>query len=634
VCIVNKTRKNHGAKRQQGGNMAAGMKKLSNTFVWILMGLLIAGLAGFGAVNMSGTVRTVATVGNQTVSVDEYYRELQREIRAIEAQTGQLLPMSQAVSLGLDQSVLARLVSLASLDSEVADLGLSIGDKNLQREILEIPAFQGINGEFDQESYKFSLQQVGLNDAEFEADLRAQAARTLVQGAIVAGVVMPTTMVDTVANYVAARRSFTMARLDGTTLTQPVTDPTDTELQAFYDAHPDDFTLPETKRISYVLMTPTMLLDQVDVDEAAMQQLFDDRRAQYNVPERRLVERLVFADSASASDAMAQLEVNGTTFEALVDAHGLSLGDIDLGDLSRDDLDDAAEAVFSAEIGKVVGPLESSLGPALYRINGSLAAQVTSFDDAKAELRDELASERARRLVDAQAENIDDLLAGGATLAELDDETDMELGQLDWTFQSFEGVAAYSAFRAAAAAVNDSDFPEVTFLDDGGMFALRLDEVLPERPEPFDDAKDRVRVSWTLAETQTALQAQANEVVAELAVNGDFTATGLDHKAEIGLTRTAYLDGTPADFMTQVFEMTPQELRVIVGEGVVYVVQLDETLPPEETPELEGLRSALGDRLNQSLSQALFDAFVNDAQQRARPTLDQRALNAVQASFQ
>lgn len=614
--------------------MAAGMKSFSKTFVWILMGMLIVGLAGFGAVNLTGTVRTVATVGTQTISVDEYARELRREIRAVEAQAGQPIPIAQARLLGLDQAALSQLVALASLDNEVAGLGLSIGDANLQQEILEIPAFQGINGQFDREAYNFSLQQAGLNDTEFEADLRAEAARTLVQGAIMAGVTMPAAMVNTMANHVGARRSFTMARLDASTLTHALEQPTDEDLRAFHSANAEDFTLPETKGLTYVLMTPAMLLDQVDVDDSALHQLFEERHQKYNIPERRLVERLVFSDTAAASDAMAQLEVNGTTFEALVDAHGLSLGDIDMGDLTRDDLGNAAEAVFGADIGKVVGPLETSLGPALFRVNGTLAAQETSFDNARAELRDELAGERARRLIEAQAENIDDLLAGGATLEELADETDMELGTTQWTSASFEGVAAYSDFREAAAAVVDGDFPEVTFLDDGGMFALRLNEVLPQRPEPYADAKARVSANWTLAQTETALRAQANEVIAELAISGDFTTIGLDHHTETGLTRTAFLDGTPADFMNQVFEMDLKELAVVLGNGAVYLVRLDQILPPEETPELEAMRAALGQRLNQSLSQALFDAFVRDAQVRAKPMLDERALNAVQASFQ
>lgn len=613
--------------------MAAGVNTLSKTFVWILMGLLIAGLAGFGVLNMSGTVRTIGNVGNQEISVDEYVRELQGQIRAIEAQTGQPLPVQQAFALGLDQSALSRLVALASLDSEVADLGLSIGDANLHQEIVGIQAFQGANGEFDREAYRFQLERANLREADFEADLRAEAARTLVQGAIISGVIMPETLGDTLTSYVAARRSFTYARLDGNSLTQPLQEATDADLRAFYEEYGDDFTLPETKRLSYVLLSPSMLLDQVDVDEAALQRLYDERAYRYNIPERRLVERLVFGDEAGASDAMAQLEVSGTTFELLVNARGLSLADVDMGDLARDDLGAAADAVFGADIGQVVGPLASGLGPALYRVNGALTAQETSFADARAELHEELAGERARRLIDAQAEDISDLLAGGATLEDLANETDMQLSEIEWTEFSSDGIAAYEAFRASAAAVSEGDFPEVAFLQDGGMFALQLNQVLPTRPEPFEDAKPRVTAAWLAAQTQTALRAQANDMIAELALDGDFTTTGLEAVTETGLIRTAFLEGTPPDFMTQVFEMDKGDLQVIVGGEAVYVVHLEDVLPPEETAEFAALRARLAEEMNQTLAQALFDAFVRDAQTRVRPSVDQSAVNAVNANF-
>lgn len=614
--------------------MAARVKQFSKTFVWILLALLVAGLAGFGATNLSSSVRTVAKVGNETVSVDAYARELRREIRAVEAQTGQAMPMSEARARGLDQQVLAQLIGLASIDNEVAELGLSVGDEKLRQEIVAIPAFQGVDGKFDRESYRFALDQAGVKETEFEADLRKEAARTLVQGAIVGGVTMPDTLVNTLVDYVAARRSFTMAVLTAEDLDTPLTEPDDAALKAYYDAHAEQFTLPETKQITYVTLTPDMILDQVEVDEASLRKLYDERKADYSIPERRLVERLAFADEDAASSAMAQIEVGGTTFEALVEGRGLSLSDVDMGDLAASDLGAAAEAIFAADIGAVVGPLPSDLGPALYRVNGTLEARETSFEDARDDLREELAAERARRLIETRAQDIDDLLAGGATLEELAQETDMELGTIDWSVNSAEGVAAYDAFREAAQKVSPEDFPEIGYLEDGGIFALRLDDTLPPRPEPFADARERVVEGWTLQETETALKAQAETVMAGLGNGGDFTATGLKVQVENGLTRTAYLDDTPPDFMTKVFEMEPGEMRVIGAGERMQIVRLDEVLPPADTPDLDQMRKGYGQQLDQVLAQALFEAFARDARLRAHPTLDQRALNAVQSSFQ
>ncbi|CUJ94371.1 Peptidyl-prolyl cis-trans isomerase D [Ruegeria denitrificans] len=613
--------------------MAAGMKNLSKTFVWILMGLLMLGLAGFGATSLSGTVRTVAQVGNEEVSINQYVRELQREIRAVESQTGQPLQMSQAHEFGLDQLALSRLTALAALDNEVGELGISIGDENLQEEIVAVPAFQGVNGTFDREAYQFQLEQAGMTDSEFESDLRKESSRTIVQNAVISGVEMPSLLTQVLTDYVGARRSFTVATVGPDALTAPVPAPTDEQIQTYYDENQDQFTLPRTKQLTYAILSPDMLLDSVEIDEDAVRRLYDQRASEFYQPERRLVERLTYPNEEDAQHAIAQLEVGGTTFENLVRDRQLELSDIDLGDVTREDLGEAADAVFAADLDTVVGPLPSTFGPALFRINGSLAENNTPFEDAAPALREELAADRARRQIEAQAEDIDDLLAGGATLEELTGETEMELGQIDWTRQSDDGVAAYDGFRTAAEAVNEGDFPEVAFLEDGSIFALRLNELLPQRPEPLESAHDRVAAAWTQVETSKALAEYANSVLEQLTTDGDFTATGLQFRVENALTRTAFLEDVPADFMGQVFEMETGELRVVPGDGTAFVVRLEELLPPAETDELRQVQTALEAQLNQALAQNIFDAYVRDAQTRARPVIDQRALNAVQSSY-
>lgn len=612
----------------------ASRNSLSKTFVWILLGLLFIGLAGFGATNLSGTIRTLGQAGDQTISVDQFARELQRETNAIVAQTGQALPMEQVRALGIDRQVLGRLVALASIDHETAQMGISIGDENLQREIVQIPTFQGLDGNFDRESYSFALQNSGLNEAEFEQDLRNEASRTLVQSAILSGVEMPDTVREVIVEYIGQRRSFTWARLGPDALLTPVPTPTEAELRTFYDDNIDAYTLPETKRITYAQITPADILDTVEVDETALREAYAARETEFNQPERRLVERLVFQDEAAANDAQAQLEVGGTTFELLVQDRGLSLADVDMGDVAIGELDDAGAAVFAAESGDVVGPLPSSLGPALFRINAVLAAQTTSFEEAEPTLRDALAQDRARRQLEVFSQEFEDLLAGGATLEELVDETEMQLGQIEWTTTSLDDIAAYGAFRTAAAVVTEDDFPEIGFLEDGGLFAIRLDETLPPRPEPFDDARAAVTEDTTRAATEMALEEQAAGIVSSLATEGDFVAAGLSPNVETDLTRSAFVEGTPPQLMAEVFEMTPGDVSVVPADGSVFVIQLDQVQPADTTGDMAALSDALGLELDQTLAQALFEAFARDAQQRAEPRIDERALNAVMTSFQ
>lgn len=605
----------------------------SKTAVWALMGLLILGLGGFGAINLSGNLRSIGSVGDKSISVDQYARQLQQEIRAIEAQTGESLSFARAQEMGLDRAVLQRIVRNRALDHEADEMGLSIGDATLRDEIVAISAFQGIDGNFDREGYRFALQQSGMSEAEFERSIREEAARGLLQRAVLGGVSMPDTYARTLVDYVAEQRSFTWARLSESDLDTPVAAPTEEELQAYYDANTDDFMLPASKSITYAWLRPEDLLDEIEVPEEELRAEYDARSDEYDQPERRLVERLVFANEEAATQAAAALEVDGTTFEALVEERGLALADVDMGDVAKSDLDAAGDAVFGAQSGDIVGPLPTSLGPALFRVNAVLPAQNVPFEEAREVLEETLAISRATRAVEARAQEIDDRLAGGATLEDLAEETKMNLGTIDWTQESSEGIAAYGAFREAAASLSADAFPQIDQLEDGGVFAMRLDETKPERPEPFEQARDAVETAWRDAQIVEALTAKAESLTGTLAEADGFEAAGLTPQLGEGLTRSSYVDGTPDDFMDQVFDLEEGGVAVLPAGDSVVVLRLDAVTPAGEDDQTQALMTRLSQQLDQALAQGLFDIYSNAVMRDADPQIDQRAVSAVHVNF-
>ena len=612
--------------------MATG-KSISKTFVWIIIGLAMLGLGGFGASNLSGTIRTIGTVGDKHIDVGEYARQLGQEIRAVEAQTGEQLPFSRAQEIGLDQAVLGRLISERALDHEAAVLGLSIGDEALRDQIVDIPAFQGISGSFDREAYTFSLERNGTSESEFETRLREETARTLLQGAMISGVVMPSSYVSTLLDYIGETRDFTWARLASADLDAPLETASDEQLKTYFAENTADFILPETKRLTYVQLSPDALIESIDIPEEDLRAEFEARVNQYNTPERRLVERLVYLDEEEANRAAAALEVAGTTFETLVDDRGLALADIDLGDVDRLSLDAAGETVFAANVGDVVGPLDTDLGPALFRVNGVLPAQVTTFDEAKPELQEILATDRARRLVSTMAQDFDDLLAGGATLEELADETDLEIGSIEWFDGNGNGIGAYVAFADAARVVTEEDFPQIENLEDGGVFALRLDEVLPVRPPEFEQAREQLTASWENNQVESRLNEQAATLVPQLQSGTDFAGLGLTATEESDQTRTGFVAGTPPSFMEDVFKMNIGDVSVVDSFGTVLVVRLDAINPTEENENADALSAQLQAQIEQSLARDLYNIYSRDAVQRAGQNIDPRSLAAVHVNF-
>lgn len=613
--------------------MASGQQ--SKVVYYLILGFVVVGLVGFGARNISGNVRNIGMVGAKPIPKAQYESALNQQIKAFEAQIGQPMTFALAQSIGLDQSVLAQVISDRALDNETAMMGLSVGDDRVRAQVVAIPAFGGIDGNFDRAAYRETLRRNALSEAEFEATLRDDTTRGLLQSAVIGGIPDPDVFAGAMLAYIGEARSLTWARMDGAALTTPLPAPTDAELQTYYDANPDAFTLPETREISYAWLTPDMIQDSVTVDEADLRQLYDDRLADFVKPERRLVERLAFLDDAAAAAAKARLDADEIDFEGLVAERGLALADVDLGDMAREDLGAAGDPVFDAGIGEVVGPFASPLGPAFFRMNAVLAAEEVTFEEATPDLRAELAAARARRVIEDQMNGINDMIAGGATIEDLDGQTEMTAGAISWSADVTDGIAAYEAFRTAAAALESGAYPTLGTLEDGGIFVLRLDSVTPPATQPLDDVRDQVVTGWTTAATQAAVLTESARLAAEITGGTTFEALSQTPTVSPNLTRRDFVEGTPPTFMTQVFAMEPGTTAVVDGGDFAIVVRLDAIAPADLTDEaLVAERGQMNEQVAQSIAQDVMAAFALAVQIRTKVTINDAAVAGVNAQFQ
>lgn len=610
-------------------------KRGTTVMGWLLLAMIAGGLGGFGVTNFGGGVTSVGSVGGTDISVNDYARAVRQEAAAFSEQLGTQIGVSEALAFGLDKQALANLVSRAALDNEAQRIGVSIGDDSVAAEVMKQQSFQGLSGKFDRETYRLTLQQNGWTEREYETAVRGDVARSLLQGAVTGGFAAPQPMVDAMYRYIAERRGFSMIRLSEADLATPLAAPTDEALKAHYDAHLDRFTKPESKRIAYALLLPDMIAADQPVDDAVLKKMYDDRIADFVQPERRLVERLVYPDAAARDAAEARLKDGSATFEQLVEERGLSLDAIDLGDVSEADLGAAGAPVFAAGEGAVVAG-DSDLGPALFRMNGVLEGQNTSFEGAREDLAAELQMDAARRAIADKVEQIDDLLAGGATLEDLAKEMGMEFSTLDHVpgQQGTEPVEGYQAFRNAAEAVQEGDFPEAIVLEDGGVVALEFKETMPAAPIPFDEVRDRVAEDW---QKETLAKALSDQALAFKAAAETGTALGalgiVDVTPEIA--RDGFVEGAPKSLLPDVFLMQPGDLKVVEDGDFVALVRLDAIKPADETGDAAAaLKSALASQIEQAFAADAMQGYTGALQDAAGIQLDQAAITAVNTSLQ
>ena len=608
--------------------MASNNKPMTRIFSWILLGFLFLGLAGFGAANLGGSVQSIGAVGDRDIPVTTYARALQNELRATEAQFGQQLSMQQAQAFGITNRVLSRVVIETALDLEAEGIALSVDDAAVAKDLNNIQAFKGPDGQFSRENYRFSLKNAGYSETEFEESVRTESARTILQAAIIAGNTMPSTAIDTILDYLTETRNITLTTLTADDLTQTIADPDLAALETYYKDNIATYTLPERKQITYAILTPDMVLDQIDISDDALRAAYDARRDEFNQPERRLVERLVFLDADQARAKLAEIDAGTTDFETVVADRGLALADIDIGDVTMSELGEASAGVFAANLDQVVGPFDTDLGPALFRVNGILVADVVTFDEARDQLFDELATESARRMIDAKSTEIDDAMAAGATLEDLEKEFGMRVDVVMYHDGTDAEVAGYPNFRAVASAVQDGDFPTVEPLNDGGIFSVRLDGIEPPAPMPLDEVMDQVSADWRTAQTRAALEAFANDAIASGAVAGSSTSLRDLKRTDVGAVATA-------EILAAAFELSVGDKTVLMQNDNAVIVQLDAINKGDrDSDDTKALRANIEQQFGASLADDLFNVFATQIQQSAGISLNQQAINAVHANFQ
>jgi len=268
-------------------------------------------------------------------------------------------------------------------------------------------------------------------------------------------------------------------------------------------------------------------------------------------------------------------------------------------------------------------------------MNAVLAAQEITFDDAKTDLAAEVQTDAARRAIGDTVEAVDDALAEGSTLEDLARDQGMTLASVDYVSMAASpmGIAAYPRFRDAADALAIGDFPEAVLLDDGGLVALRLDEVVPPTPIPFDAARDDVAQAWRKDQVAQALSARAIKIKAAVKGGASLGGFGIIDRTS-GITRDGFVENTPEPFLTDVFAMMAGELRVIEGPGFTGLVLLDTVTPGDGIGDASAaLKGAIATQVEQAIAQDALSLFTNALTNGAGITLDQNAINAVHAQF-
>ncbi len=616
-------------------------KKKSGFFIWVVMGFLILGLGGFGLTGAFQTTggSTVATVGDEEITADAYLTTLQQDLQRASQQYGQNITFDQARILGIDQSSLRRQLTLAALANEAKRLNLSVGDATVRDVLLANPAFQIAEGVFSEATYDLVLNQQQLTRAGYENLLRQDQTQTLVSSAISGAIGPQKTAARVLMDFIGETRDLVWAEIDASVLPSETEAPDEAAIQAYYDANPEAFTTPETRKITYAMVTPDMLAANIEITDAAIQEVYDSRSELFNTPERRIVDRIVFGNADEAAAAMARINAGEAGFEDIATERGLAADEFGVGIVRANQLSTAAaELLFASKDTGVYGPVESTLGPAIFRVNAALDASTVTLDEVRDDIRNQLAAEQAGPMMLTIVGNIDDLVAGGATLQELADETDMALFTIDYSVNSTEDITADPAFIQEALAADVGEERDLIELEDKGILALRVDEIIPATLRSLADAREQAIAGATAAATRARVQAYADELVAQIDAGADLSATlnalGIEPNVEVAVTRTSPPTGLPPLVALELFNQNEGEAKSYATDTGAIIVDVTRVQPFDPLSDNgKTFLSQAETQVKDDIASDMYILFANGVLNSTDVTVNQGMIDQILASF-
>jgi peptidyl-prolyl cis-trans isomerase D len=515
--------------------------------VWGVSGRLMGGLAGHDS---------VITAGGTKVSINEYRLAYDRQLAVMSQQFGQRLSHEQAKALGVDNQVLAQLVSGAVLDEQARKLGLGLSKDRLAELTREDPAFKGPGGQFDRRTFEYMLQQIGMRPEDYLKNRAQVAVRQQIVEAVSDGLKAPDTFFKAVALYRGEDRTIDYLTLPKA-LVEPIAAPSDSVLSAYFEANKKTYAAPEYRKFSYVRLEPVDIMDTTAVTDSQVSDDYNKNKARYTTPELRTVEQLVFKTPDAAKAALDSLKA-GATFDKLITAEGKTPADTLLGTLAKDKIADkaVADAAFALNANEVSQVVQGAFGPVLLRVTEIKPEVVKPLAEVSDQIRKDLALGEASRILLDVRDSYDDTRAAGSSLADAAAKLKLKVVTIDAIDRS--GLRPDTSIvkdlpqspeliKAVFDAEPNTENDALTTADNGFVF-YEVASITPARDRTLDEVRQKVVADWTAAETSKRLAAKADELEKRLKAGATLDVIASELKLEKQTKRGVKREADDVDF--------------------------------------------------------------------------------------
>jgi len=607
----------------------------------------VTGNSSFGGLGGAN----VAKVGSEEIGVGELRDRARQAYNQARQQQPGLTMAAFVESGGLDQ-VLDQLVEGLAFDQYATKMGFGVSKRLIDGRIADLPAFAGVSGKFDQKVFENFLRQNGLTETQLRRDLRQQllieqlAAPIASMPRIAQGVAQPYA-----ALLMEQRRG--QATFIPASPFAPTADPGDAALQTFLSQNKAKFTVPERRAIQYAVFDRSAVPVPA-VSDAEIAKVYKDNAPQYAASETRRFAQVIVPDQAAATALAAKVR-GGTSLAAAAQAAGLSAsttGDLTQSAYAATATAAAAKAAFAAKQGDLVGPTQTGLGWTVARVENVTARPARSLADASAEIRTELAKNKANEAIVDYYNKLQDAVNGGASIEEIATDRKLQLvetpallpsgrvpSQPDYALAPELAPLVAQAFQAAG----EGEGHIATLVENEKFAVYAVKSIVAAAPPPFAQIRPALLSEWRFAEGQKVARDKARAIVKS--VEGGKSLADAVSAAGPNIGNVQTIGGRRAELgaggkpvppeLALLFSMAKNSVKTleIPGNRGWMVIALDDVQRPDPKSIEPARVAAIAQPLAPAFGNELIEQLAAEAKRRAGVTINKKLVDQLRAEL-
>lgn len=548
----------------------------------------------------------------------------------------------------LDQLITQRIIAL-----EIQKKHLATSQQAVLADIAQIPQIRslyGPDGKIDKAALDRLLAQSGMTMQQLMASARQDILNHQAAGAIASSAIVPAVLALRLDAAQVQTREVRMQSFKPSDFAGQI-QVSDADLKSYYDAHPDEFKIPEQVDIQYLVFDQGAVEASITVPPDDIKKAYEQDIARYTQPEERRASHILIAvpktatpaerDKAKikAQEVLAQVRAHPQDFAKLAKAYSQDPGSAENGgDLgwapASNYVAPFSEALFKLKENQISEVVSTEFGYHIILCTGIKPATVRPLDDVKDQIEAELKRRLASSRFPQAAEDFRNIVFGQA------DSLEPAAKKFGLKLQTASGITRTPDPAQPKTGLNNDKLRADLFSDDvlkakhnteavetgpSTLIAARVTHYTPSAEKPLAQVTDELRKK--LVQERAVQKAHAEGMARLAALEKDPSDAGFG--APITVSRISPA-GQSGDAIRAIFAVDAGKLPGVTGldlpDGTYVLYRVERVNQPAPNP---AQAQQLSNQLNRYVGALDLGSYLAALKKEYKVTISKKFTDAV-----